>query len=192
MFKALGHGTQGKHFCFRHSLVGSLAIAQGAGKLRNLSDPAAVNLFLALNAEIHDQSPWNDDWNCNAPIHREGQKVLSPFWDGIDDTAVDAQGGVLTLLSGTALWSFIVSNRLTIGQQPQCIHHHDECRAFMEQHRDTNAGPAEQQLAVLGKPSSRVTVFDHGIAKCMDAPEDGRMVTCASSRTRLTLNCCGS
>jgi hypothetical protein len=54
MLKALGNGTEGKHLCFCHSIIGRLAVAQDAGKLRNFSDPAAINLFLALDVEIHD------------------------------------------------------------------------------------------------------------------------------------------
>ena len=54
MLKALGHGTKGKHFSLRHSLIGGPAVTKNAGKLGNLSNPAAINLFFALDIEIHD------------------------------------------------------------------------------------------------------------------------------------------
>lgn len=54
MLKAFSHGTEGKHFSFRYSFLGGLAVAQDTGKLWNLSEPAAINFFLALDAEIHD------------------------------------------------------------------------------------------------------------------------------------------
>jgi hypothetical protein len=54
VLKALGHGAKGEHFRFSHGFVGGRAVAQDARKLRNLSNPAAINLFLAFDAEIHD------------------------------------------------------------------------------------------------------------------------------------------
>jgi hypothetical protein len=54
LFKALGHGAKDKHFRFRNRLVGGLAIAKDTGKLGNLRNPTAINLFFALDAEIHD------------------------------------------------------------------------------------------------------------------------------------------
>jgi hypothetical protein len=54
VFKALGHGTEGKYFSLRHSLISGLAITKNAGKLRYLGYPAAIRLFLTLDAEIHD------------------------------------------------------------------------------------------------------------------------------------------
>ena len=52
--KRFGYGTEGKHLCLCHVVIGRLAVTQDTMKLRNLSDPAAINLFLAFDAEIHD------------------------------------------------------------------------------------------------------------------------------------------
>jgi hypothetical protein len=67
LLKAVSHGTKGKHLCLCHGVIGSLAVAQDTGKLRNLSDPATINLLLALDTEIHDGSPGRNEQNCNAP-----------------------------------------------------------------------------------------------------------------------------
>ena len=65
MLKALGHGAKGKHFRFRHGFLRRAAVAQYAGQLRHLGDPASVNLFLAFNGEIHDRTPVEGCADCN-------------------------------------------------------------------------------------------------------------------------------
>jgi hypothetical protein len=46
--------AKGEYFGLRHGFVGGFAVAQDTRELRNLSEPAAINLFAAFDAEIHD------------------------------------------------------------------------------------------------------------------------------------------
>ena len=64
LFEALSEGAQGEYLCLSHGLFGCLAIAQGTRKLRNLGDPAAIKLFLALDTKVHEQSPLGDMRDC--------------------------------------------------------------------------------------------------------------------------------
>ena len=54
MLDALGQGAECEHFRPGRRRLGGSAVAQHAGKLGNLGDPAAIDFLFTFDGEVND------------------------------------------------------------------------------------------------------------------------------------------